>query len=133
MGEAVKKDALLFWGMALLHRSHQGAHLGLHWAWGKAILQRVVMNISDALAAPLSGYADHMVDSVGGVGDVAWLADYPNPYAGRQDGEFFYSVRLHRCYLEGGDAVPCDYMPSQTSSGKILESLGHLMDYGRVA
>merc|ERR1719491_1397654 len=40
--EGISMSGSHFYGMGLLHRSPDGRHLGVHWAWGKLMLQRLV-------------------------------------------------------------------------------------------
>ena len=97
----------MFYGFGSLHLSHAGEHLGIHWAWGKKIIQQLLPRIYGtdietlsgnymewwwslfATFAPLDGYGDTVVDTAD---FSSWLKHLEG-----DENDVMYSVRLHRC------------------------------------
>lgn len=116
------KDSLLFWGLALLHRSQAGALLGIHWAWGKTTLHSYMPHLPILQSPPPGGYAQTAVDAftVPEHVDIAPGGD-----------RFSWSVRLNVCYDLEGEVAPCEEQALNITEW--LRVFNDLLIFGRKA
>eukprot|EP00933_Yihiella_yeosuensis_P070747 TRINITY_DN78903_c0_g1_i1.p1 TRINITY_DN78903_c0_g1~~TRINITY_DN78903_c0_g1_i1.p1 ORF type:complete len:396 (+),score=64.04 TRINITY_DN78903_c0_g1_i1:69-1256(+) len=110
------------WTVGMLHRKESGQPMGIHWAWGKEILQTMVPVIEHAQAAPLTGY---------GVSRAGFVTVPEEIMRGGDTNEFTYTVTLDTCHEADGTEVPCQWL--EMDIREILAWFNELLVFARGA
>jgi len=123
-GVDVEVGARLFLGYALGIRSLSGDFLGIHWAWGKVMLQHLNMpEFSFMQLPPLTGFGVHTIDWQA-LPEAKELLNTVLDSNSSEKREYSFYARYRSCHARDGQEVPCVFEPVPRKAMRVLKVFG---------